>query len=72
MLAEGPQRIAVAPVVHARLALMDRLDLLLTYGTMSDETRRTIRDAVAPFPPQFRARFAIYLVLLSPEYVVSN
>jgi len=53
-------------------ALLDRLDLLLTHGTLSDDARQAIRDAVAPFPAQFRARFAIYLILLSPEYVVSN
>jgi len=53
-------------------ALLDRLDLLLTHGALSDEARTTIRNAVAPFPEQFRARFAVYLILLSPEYVVSN
>ena len=53
-------------------ALLDRLDLLLTHGALSDQARQTIQAAVAPFPEQFRARFAIYLMLLSPEYVVSH
>lgn len=61
-------------------ALMDNLNLLLTHGTMSNETRATILAAVngittAMVPSgstlnQQRARLALYLTLLSPEYAV--
>ena len=61
-------------------ALMDNLNLLLTHGTMSAETRSTILTAVqnvttAMVPNgsnlnQTRARLAIYLVALSPDFAI--
>jgi uncharacterized protein (DUF1800 family) len=61
-------------------ALLDNLDLLLTHGTMSAETRAAILTAVNGITPamvpsastlnQQRARLALYLVLLSPDYAV--
>jgi uncharacterized protein (DUF1800 family) len=61
-------------------ALLDNLDLLLTHGTMSAETRAAILTAVNGITPamvpaastlnQQRARLALYLVLLSPDYTV--
>jgi len=63
-------------------ALMDNLNLLLTNGTMSPETRATILAAVngittAMVPSgstlnQQRARLAVYLTLLSPDYAIQK
>lgn len=60
--------------------LLDNLDLLLTHGTLSAESRAAIRTAVngittAMVPSgsnlnQTRARLAVYLFLLSPDYAV--
>jgi uncharacterized protein (DUF1800 family) len=61
-------------------ALLDNLNLLLTHGMMSNETRTAILTAVngitAAMVPsgsnlnQQRARLAVYLTLLSPDYAV--
>ncbi|MFZ5497255.1 MAG: DUF1800 domain-containing protein [Verrucomicrobiota bacterium] len=61
-------------------ALLDNVDLLLTHGTMSAETRTAILQAVngvtsAMVPSgsnlnQTRARLALYLTALSPDYAV--
>lgn len=60
--------------------LMDNLNLLLTHGMMSTETRATILTAVngitsAMVPSgstlnRERAKLAVYLTLLSPDYAV--
>ncbi len=62
------------------IALLDNLDLLLTHGTMSAETRAAILKAVqgvttAMVPTgsnlnQTRALLAVYLVTLSPDFAV--
>lgn len=61
-------------------ALMDNLNLLLTHGTMSPQTRATILNAVqgvtqAMVPNgsnlnQTRARLALYLTALSPDFAI--
>ncbi len=61
-------------------ALLDNLNLLLTHGMMSAESRTAIRTAVsgitAAMVPansnlnQQRARLALYLTLMSPDYAV--
>lgn len=61
-------------------ALLDHLDLLLTHGTMSADTRAAIRRALDGITPamvpngsslaQQRARLGLYLTLLSPDYAV--
>lgn len=52
-------------------ALVDRLDLLLTYGHMSARTRQIVIDAVERLSdPVERTRLAVYLVVLSPEYAI--
>lgn len=61
-------------------ALLDNLNLLLTHGTMSAETRAAILAAVNGITPamvpassnlnQQRARLAVYLVALSPDFAV--
>lgn len=61
-------------------ALLDRLDLLFTHGTLSAESRAAIRTALdgitAGMVPagstlaQQRARLGLYLILLSPDYAI--
>ena len=54
-------------------ALLDRLDLVFTYGQMQSATRNVIRDIVADIDDlNIRARLAIYLVLVSPDYAVQS
>ncbi len=55
--------------------LINKLDILLTHGQMSDETRDIIRDAVKGFSPNSlgdlqRLKLALYLVMISPDYCV--
>ncbi len=51
--------------------LIDRLDIVFTYGTLSDETRSAIRDVINDVADlQFRTQTAIYLFLISPDYAV--
>ena len=51
-------------------ALLDRLDLLLTYGTLSDESRETIRIAVEGVDASVRVLLALNLIMTSPDYAV--
>lgn len=52
-------------------ALLDRLDLIFTYGELSPATRGAIEAIAADIPdPAFRTRIVIYLVLVSPDYAV--
>ena len=52
-------------------ALVDRLDLLLMYGTMSGPMKDVLVRALERIPdPEERARLAVQLVVISPEYNV--
>jgi uncharacterized protein (DUF1800 family) len=57
-------------------ALLDHLDLLLTHGTLSEETRARITDALNVINPGSeagllgRARLASVMVMTAPEYIV--
>ena len=62
-------------------ALVDRLDLLLTSGKLSDETRASIVDLVASLPESTfnnsaqarqRVHYAILSLMLSPDYLVQK
>ncbi len=54
-------------------SLINHLDLLLTYGKLSGKTRNVLRQALGPISdPEIRARLAIYLMMLSPDYMVAN
>jgi uncharacterized protein (DUF1800 family) len=62
-------------------ALIDRLDLLLTYGTMSTETKVLIRDAVEgisinPLNPSSGRKNRVYVATLfavsSPDFIVQK
>ena len=57
-------------------ALLDRLDILFTYGTLSPKTRETILAELIRYRKDFEpddedvARMAIYLILFSPDYTI--
>ena len=52
-------------------ALLDRLDLLFCYGTLDPDSRAAIRAVIVDIPDlPFRARTAIYLVLVSSAAAV--
>ncbi|MGI9592607.1 MAG: DUF1800 family protein, partial [Myxococcota bacterium] len=51
-------------------ALIDRFDLMFTYGRLSDESRRVIRDVSEPLPPELRVPMVLHLLLITPDYAV--
>jgi hypothetical protein len=52
-------------------ALLDELDLKLTWGEMSDQTRETIKTAITgSMPPQTRVLRALHLICSSPDFTV--
>ncbi|MEQ9395912.1 DUF1800 domain-containing protein [Haliea sp.] len=52
-------------------ALLDRLDTVFTYGTLSDASRGSIAEAASAIDePELRVRVALYLLLISPDYAV--
>jgi len=55
-------------------ALIDRIDLLFTAGTMDAATRATIRGAITPIANDApaRTRLALYLALIAPAYAVTG
>ena len=59
-------------------ALLDQLDLLLTYGTLSKETREDVLALLEQLPLDEeearidRVRFAIFLLMTSPDYLVQR
>ena len=54
-------------------ALLDRLDLVMTHGEMHDDTRAAILGVLeAVDEPLSRARHAVYLLSISPDYVVES
>ncbi len=51
--------------------LLDRLDLVMTYGTLRPETRRHIRATIGQIQdPGLRVRVALYMMYFSPDYAV--
>ena len=55
-------------------ALVDHLDLLLTYGTLSAGTRQIMLDAILPFADEAynQVELALYLFMICPEYAVQR
>jgi uncharacterized protein (DUF1800 family) len=52
-------------------ALLDRLDIVLTAGTMDSATRLAIKNTVSNLDDlNLRVRIAIYMILLSSDYAV--
>ena len=58
--------------------LMDRLNLLLAQGRVSDTSLNTIINVLKEFPnttvteKQDRTKLAIYLLMSSPEYLINR
>ena len=57
---------------HGPTALIDHLDLILTYGTLSATARQSILDAILPISdePTQQVQMALFLFTLCPEYAV--
>lgn len=54
-------------------ALLDRLDIVVTAGTLSVETRSVVASILNDIPDiEFRTQMAIYLVLISPDALVQT
>jgi uncharacterized protein (DUF1800 family) len=52
-------------------ALLDRLNIVLMYGRLGDDTRAAIRGVLVDINDlAFRAQTAIYLMLVSPDYAI--
>ena len=58
--------------------LMDRLNLILAQGRLSENSTQIIIEALKKFPAndqedlEFRAQLAIYLLMSSPEYLINR
>ncbi len=55
--------------------LINKLDLLLTHGTLSEETRAIIKQVIQPYQGGMNQRMnrihlAAYLILISPDYAI--
>lgn len=53
--------------------LLERLNLILVHGQMTERTKETIYTAVSQFPasnPERRVKMAIFLVMMSPDYLI--
>lgn len=54
--------------------LVNRLDILLTHGTLSDRTRGIIKETMGKFIfgnyREERVRMALYLIMISPDYAI--
>ena len=55
--------------------LINKLDVLLTHGTLSEETRAIIKQAIEPYQGGMNQRMnrihlAAYLIMISPDYAI--
>ncbi len=56
--------------------LINHFDVLLTHGRLSDETRSIIKEAISGIPvfwndyQMWRTQLALYLFMISPDYVI--
>jgi uncharacterized protein (DUF1800 family) len=56
-------------------ALLDHLDIVMTHGTLSESTREALIPFLRAIPEgafSLRVRWAVVLLMMSPDYVVSN
>lgn len=64
----------LVPMARDPEVLVNRLDMLFTYGMMSEHTRQLIKDAVTPMIDgnyrYDRVRLALYLTMISPDYAI--
>jgi len=65
-------------LVNDHDALLDHLDLLLTYGTLSQPTRDYIKETLAQLPQElkqnalYQVQLAVLLVMTSPDYLIQQ
>lgn len=55
--------------------LMERLDLVLTHGQMTEKTKSLIKKSISEIPDHrayYRGRTAIFLTMMSPDYLIVN
>ena len=62
---------------HSDEDLINQVDMLLTGGTMSDETRKIIREAIEGFIPTLwgareKINMALYLTFISPDFMIKK
>ena len=53
--------------------LLERLNLILLHGQMTDQTRTLLRETLEQVPEddaEIRVRMAIFLVMISPDYLI--
>lgn len=62
------------PLARDPEVLINRLDLLLTHGMLSDRTRNIIKEAITGLIRDNyrydRVRLALYLIMMSPDYAI--
>lgn len=59
------------PLADDPVALLDRMDIVFTYGTLSDDTRLAIQELINLIDDaELRVRIAAYLLIISPDYAV--
>ena len=65
---------AIIPLARDPEALVNRLDMLFTHGSLSNDTRQIIKEAVTPLIygdfREDRTRLALYLMMISPDYSI--
>ena len=57
-------------LINNPTALVDRLDILLGAGLLSQRTKTIITDAITQLDNEDRLPMAIYLIMMSPDYAV--
>ena len=53
--------------------MIERINLILMHGQMTEETRNTIRNAVVNYPDsmvELKVKVAIFLAMISPDYLI--
>lgn len=64
----------LVPMARDPEVLVNRLDMLFTYGMLSEHTRQLIKDAITPIINgnyrYDRVRLALYLMMISPDYAI--
>ncbi len=53
-------------------ALLDRFDLVFTYGRLAPAARQWIREVSEPLPPELRVPMVLHLLLVTPDYAVAE
>lgn len=64
------------PLAKDPEVLLNHLDILFTYGMLTDETREIIKQSLEGLYwseyKENRARLALYLMLVSPDFTISK